>query len=380
MSKRGNNAGSISKEKGRWVARISTPHGRRRLGTYPTKQQAQHAITRELNAIRQGTYVDPAKGRMPLADYYTFWIETNERIQSPITKTRYLNVYKNHIGPQLGHLALNKVEPITVRLWYTDRLKHAGTQAGKAYRQLRAMFNRAIADQLITVNPCTIKGAGKVERSRETVLTPDQVRALARAMPERFYALIMITTLCALRFGEAAGLQRKHVDLDSGLLIVEQQYQEVGDYQGFKAPKYGSSRVIPLPSVARSILATHMARFTGPAADALVFTGAKGGPITQQVIYAPWKAARQAVSGCTDVVFHTLRHTGATWAGKQNMPLVDIQAFLGHATVTAALRYQHADIDAQRAASERVGRMLEASDGTDQGDLPPTASLLRVVS
>lgn len=379
MSKRGNNEGSISREKGRWVARISTPHGRKRLGTYPTKQQAQQAITRELSAIRQGTYVDPAKGRIPLADYYTFWIETNERIQSPITKTKYQSVYKNHIGPQLGHLALNKVEPLTIRLWYTDRLNHAGTQAGKAYRQLRAMFNRAVADQLITANPCIIKGAGKAERSAGVALTPPQVQALAEAMPARFYALIMITALCALRFGEAAGLQRRHVDLESGLLMVEQQYQEVGAYQGFKAPKYGSSRVIALPSFACSILATHMAQFTGPLDSDLVFTGVKGGPLTQQVLYTPWRAARQAI-GLAGIRFHDLRHTGATWAGKQSMPLVDLQAFLGHSTVAAALRYQHASIDAQRAASERVGRMFEPSAPEPQGQQTPSKQLLRVVS
>jgi len=41
------------------------------------------------------------------------------------------------------------------------------------------------------------------------------------------------------------------------------------------------------------------------------------------------------------VVFHTLRHTFASWLAIQNIPLASIKELLGHCTINLTMRYAH---------------------------------------
>jgi integrase len=68
-------------------------------------------------------------------------------------------------------------------------------------------------------------------------------------------------------------------------------------------------------------------------------------------------AAREA-AGRPDLTFHALRHTGAVLAAQSGAILAELMARLGHSTPNAAMRYQHAAADRDRAIadvlSERV--------------------------
>ena len=49
--------------------------------------------------------------------------------------------------------------------------------------------------------------------------------------------------------------------------------------------------------------------------------------------------------GCTDprnkVVFHTLRHTYASWLVQEGTPLYEVAKHLGHSTISMTERYSH---------------------------------------
>ena len=59
------------------------------------------------------------------------------------------------------------------------------------------------------------------------------------------------------------------------------------------------------------------------------------------VLHQSWRNAR-AAAGREDLRIHDLRHTGATMAAITGATLAELQQRLGHSTVSAALRYQHA--------------------------------------
>ena len=70
--------------------------------------------------------------------------------------------------------------------------------------------------------------------------------------------------------------------------------------------------------------------------------------------------------GITDprdrVVFHTLRHTFASWLAIQGTPIYTIKELMGHKTLAMTERYSHLIPDAKRQAVKGLTGMLKAGD------------------
>ena len=64
-------------------------------------------------------------------------------------------------------------------------------------------------------------------------------------------------------------------------------------------------------------------------------------------------------AGRPDLRFHDLRHTGATLAAAAGASLAELMARLGHSTVGASLRYQHAAKGRDREIAEALSRLAE---------------------
>jgi integrase len=56
----------------------------------------------------------------------------------------------------------------------------------------------------------------------------------------------------------------------------------------------------------------------------------------------------------TDVNFHTLRHTFASWAVMRGVTLKELQELLGHASLTMTMRYAHLAPEHLRTAVTRL--------------------------
>lgn len=66
-------------------------------------------------------------------------------------------------------------------------------------------------------------------------------------------------------------------------------------------------------------------------------------------------------AGRPDLRFHDLRHTGATLAAATGATLAELMTRLGHSTPAAALRYQHAAADCDRAIAEALSGFADGS-------------------
>ena len=62
-------------------------------------------------------------------------------------------------------------------------------------------------------------------------------------------------------------------------------------------------------------------------------------------------------AGRRDLRFHDLRHTGAVLAAATGATLAELMARLGHSTVSAAMRYQHAAADRDKAIAEALSKL-----------------------
>ena len=69
-----------------------------------------------------------------------------------------------------------------------------------------------------------------------------------------------------------------------------------------------------------------------------------------------WQRARKTV-GRPDLFLHDLRHSGLTWAAASGASVAELMRRGGHANPRAALRYQHATEDRDRAIAEALASL-----------------------
>jgi integrase len=178
----------------------------------------------------------------------------------------------------------------------------------------------------------------------------------------RYRGLVLLATFASLRWGEAIALRRCDVDLRVGTVRVRASFAERSTGEIVLGPPKSKAglRVVGIPKAIRPVLQDHVSRFVGPAPAALVFPGAKGGPLRRGNFnkMAGWPHAVQAI-GAEGLHFHDLRHTGNAFAASSGAGLRDLMARMGHDSERAAIIYQHAARGADEAMSEAIDAQVD---------------------
>ncbi|MCU1428668.1 MAG: site-specific integrase [Actinomycetia bacterium] len=332
--------------------------------TFQRKQDAERwASIAEADRAR-GAAVDPRAGAVAFDEYFDRWVRAREL--APRTRELYRHLFARHLRDEFGSLALTRIAPEAVRLWHSALTRRAGAmQAAKAYRLLRAVLNTAVADDLLVRNPCRLPGAGQERSPERSLVTPQQVLALADAIDERYRALVLLAATGGLRLGELLGLRRSHVDLRAATVRVEEQATQMMSGERLIGPPKSAAgkRTISLPAIAVEALSSHVERFVQTDDEAYVFTAPGGAPLDKATLYRSWRVARTEV-GLDHVTLHDLRHAGATLAAWTGASTKELMARLGHASPRAALRYQHAASSRDQEIARRLDAVFaDARDG-----------------
>jgi integrase len=110
-----------------------------------------------------------------------------------------------------------------------------------------------------------------------------------------------------------------------------------------------------MPPTVMKLLAEHMAEYVVPERAALVFTTPSSAPIRRGSFnkLVNWRDAVASI-GMPGLHFHDLRHTGNMLAAASRVSTRDLMARMGHDSMTAALIYQHATRQADRAVADHL--------------------------
>lgn len=360
------NFGNIRKiASGRFQARYRGPDGKMRSApvTFERKQDAARWLTMKDAEIAKGEWIAPELAGTLFSDYATAWMR--DRTLKVRTKELYESLLRNHLLPYFGSMRLTEIDEATVRRWRAQHLEAGKASArpfgpvtvAKAYRLLHAIFATAAdEDRIVRRNPCRIAGASKEESKEREVISLSTVFAVADAMPPRYRALVLLATFADLRWGELAGLRRENVDLDACEVRVVETVAEL-DGGGLlpETPKSRAGRrTVAFPPELVPELRWHLERFAEDGLRGVVFIGPNGGRMRRSNFRTIWNKARLAV-GLPDLHFHDLRHTGGTLSAATGASLKELMARLGHSSVRAALIYQHATRDRDRAIAQILG-------------------------
>lgn len=327
------------------------------------KDADDYARLIEADRVR-GIAVDPRAGAEKLAPYSARWLNQRRvkgRPLAPRTVELYSGLLDCHILPAIGTTDVGRITTETVRSWHAELgLRTSPNVAAKAYRLLHAILATAEDDGRIAANPCRIKGAGQEEAPERPMVGPDVVLDLADAIDPRYRAMILLAGFGGLRLGELLGLTAASVDLLHRTVTVTAQSVHVKGRSLTTAPKSEAGRrTVQLPAVVVEGLGDHLSTFgTGP--DGVLFTGPTGVALPRQTFYKAWHQARRAVAVPDALRPHDLRHAGATLAARTGASTKELMARLGHSTPRAALIYQHAGSDRDRAIADGLDAMVAA--------------------
>ena len=286
--------------------------------TFPTKADAHHWLASVETDIIRGTWQDPTLGRITIAEWSDRWMATKLPTVRRATADQYEYILRIHIVPHLGHREIGSITPSEVQAWLAMLHRDSGlapNTVAKVYRLLKNLLGGAVDLEMIPRNPCRLKGASTERPPEIEVATPEQVSALANAVGDRYRALVVVAAYGGLRWGELAGLQRRHIDLERGVVIVEQKLSEVNGVLEITAPKTAAGRrSVALPSMAVDELERHMGQHVEAPPTALVFTSDEGDYLRRSNFRRRiWLPATEKVA-LIGFRFHDLRHTGATLA------------------------------------------------------------------
>ena len=297
---------------------------------------------------------------VPIDDQTTFdsyaveWLDLRIDLAER-TQELYGWLLSRHIIPTFGPMPLSSIDTPAVRRWHVGIARTRPTTAAKAYRLLSSIMRTAVTDGFLESNPCQIRGAA-VERAPERpIATMAEVDQLAELMPPELRVAVVLAAWCQLRRGEVRGLRRKDVDLERGLLAVEvTRTTAMSGRTIVKEPKTRAGRrSIAIPPNALESLATHLDTHVGEDADSFVIPG------TDRSLSVAWSGARMGI-GRADLRFHDLRHSGLTWSAATGASVAELMRRAGHASQAAALRYQHATDERDRAIAQALSRLAEA--------------------
>lgn len=334
---------------GRYQALISGPRGRTPAPhTFASRVDAEGWLYQRRRESEAGKWNPDAvhkPAKVTFGAYAATWLAGRHVAGRPIkarTAEHYGNILEDHLLPTFGSKALSAITPAEIREWHAGALVDRPTMRAHAYSLLRTILASAVNDELITANPCHIRGAGSSKR--QIVIRPASVAelgALTAAMPERLQLMVVLASWCAMRFGEVIELRRGDIDLSAELIRVRRGATRTKGGYNITTPKSDAgSRDVSIPPHIIPLIEDHLAKFVEPDRDALLFRAERGGHLQPSTVYRHWYKARTA-AGRPDLRFHDLRHSGAVLAAATGATLSELMGRLGHSTPAAALRYQH---------------------------------------
>lgn len=371
----------------RWQASYIGPDQIRHAGTatFTAKGDAEEWLNDERKLIERDAWTPPAtrhaakhaKGAT-LREYAPTWLDKHRRADGEPLKPRTLAHYRNlldaRILPELGDLPMTALDATTLAAW-RDNLPNTPTMNAHAYALLRGILTAA-AKRDPRITPPAIPGAAKAKtRHKVEPATLAELATIVENMPDRHRLAVLLMSWCALRFGEVTELRRQDVDLRRGKLRIRRAVVLVEGERIVSTPKSAAGvRDVTIPPHLVPIITDHLERFAQPGPSGLLFPADHGGHLSQSTLNGKpgrrriikgriinesssgFCRAREA-AGRPDLRLHDLRHTGAVLAAQTGATLAELMARLGHSTPAAAMRYQHAARDRDKAIAAALSEL-----------------------
>jgi integrase len=332
------------------------------MGEGYTAVVASQIRSERIRAVRHGQDLPKQKPQeVTLGEVwkrYDEWLDTGK-----ITPSADRGYYEKHIKPIFENTLLSKVSPFDL-----ERIKISLLNLGLAPATvkhvlvlIRQLFNKAISWGMWKgENPIKKVKLPRLNNQRERFLTKEEAQLLLKELAtwgRHNHDICMLSLHTGMRAGEIFSLKWQHVDQANNFILIAD-------------PKNGRSRKAFMTQTIQNMFS----KMEEGKPEEYVFASRDGDRIDR--ISNTFMRAVENLGlneGITDprqkVVFHTLRHTFASWLAIQGTPILTIKELMGHQTLAMTERYSHLSPDHKRQAIEVIEVYFTAPEEKKDGDV-----------
>jgi integrase len=350
----------------------------RSAGTFASKPAARRAAEAAEDAVRLGTWVDPRKGDLTFDEYVDDrWLPLMTVMTEVSTLAGYRSYLRAHFRPAFDGLKMRQITQALVQGWVVANVrkgKPGPTSIAKYHTMLHGLFRQAVADGVIGVNPCAETvlpkvPSAKARAAKRRVITPADFDRFVAELPEQWRDLAEADIETGMRWGELIAQRPRTLDVEECAFRVEQVIVEVSKADSPTGERF-VLKELPKDDEPRTLAISHglVARLVaraerlGLGPDDLFFSTSVGtplarGPFRKRVIVPAARAA-----GLSGVTIRELRHAHASWSLAGGATLVEVQAQLGHSSLSTTQLYVHALAGAQTQALNAMQRVRASGE------------------
>ena len=321
-----------------------------------------------IRSVRLGDEVIPIqkkkKQNMTFDDFiiekYFPFAESNK---TRISYEREKQLYSKWIKPTIGEKALKDVSSFDI-----EKIKKVMKDENKAPRTIeyalavvRQVFNKASDWGIYSKsNPVSKVKKPKKDNRRVRFLTREEAEKLLDTLKKhsiQVYEMAYLSLYTGMRFGEIANLTWQDIDFQNDIITI-------------KDPKNNTRRVAYITQGLKDMLMDKQKRGKPENLNELLFKDTNGNKIIK-ISHTFFRAVNEIGlnNNITDprdkVVFHTLRHTFASWLAINGTPIYTIKELMGHKSLAMTERYSHLIPDIKREAVEGLSKM-DRNNNTDK--------------
>lgn len=296
-------------------------------------------------------------------DLVTEWWDKHASNLSPRTQEGYESNLKLRVLPTFSNQKIDQISRIDIMDFFSRLQKPNCEFIGKKYNLstktidnhkilLNSIFSFAVLRNYIKTSPVKGIKTPKVIIQHKSMYELSDLQKLLRSLTDvskKDQALIYFAIGSGAREGEIAGLQWKHVNLDKGIVLIEQGViRKKGGGTIVKPPKSGKSRMIKLPDFSVASLKQHQREryaldltndYTVNPND-FVFSPATNKyfdtPIRPESIGQWWRRFLKR-KNLKHIRFHDVRHTAASLLIHENDSPKAISERLGHSGINITM-------------------------------------------
>lgn len=266
------------------------------------------------------------------------------------------NHIKKHIGAKLlKDIQIEDIEKIKRSMLKTKTTAHASKYAAATINHViklcRHCFKVAILWKKTTENPATAVKLLPLENQRLRFFTHSEAEILLEQLKKihpadakstgyqyyktfktsQTYEMALVSLYCGCRAGELFAIRANDINFTTAFLTIRKS-------------KNHNARNIPMPQIIQDMFKQRLQslNITG---ENFVFQDINGGALYeisdryQEIVD---KLFNQGVKDRQQkAVFHTLRHTYASWLVMAGVDLYTVKELMGHKTLSMTMRYAH---------------------------------------
>jgi integrase/recombinase XerD len=307
-----------------WIE-YRTQDGRkvRRSSKTTSEREARKLLDREIRKLEHHTF------RSAVVAFF----ETKARHLKGSTLKCYQISLRN-VDPFLGHLTLEEVSTEVLKSFIAARRRKGVTDATikRDLAFVSSVFSNAIETlpKGPSVNPVLMfPKRGLKENPRSRWLRKSEFERLLEACSCDMQRMIIKTAVyTGMRHGELVSLRKHHLDFHRQEVRLDPNIT-----------KNGKERIVPLCDW----LCLELEQLCSTTPDDLVFCyqDLKTGAYHPYVSFSNWWKGVRSRSRVSDLRFHDLRHTFASWFMQGGGDIYTLRGLLGHSSISTSQGYAH---------------------------------------